>query len=62
MFRGQSHDESDGQGRTGIGIKFGESPVEVERGEPAVKLRDGGTGEDSLVVYGNMKIPSYGGI
>ena len=60
MFRGQSHDESDGQGRTGIGIKFGESPVEVERGEPAVKLRDGGTGEDSLVVYGNMKIPSYG--
>jgi len=60
MFRGQSHDESDGQGRTGIGIKFGESPVEVERGEPAVKLKDGGTGEENLVVYGNMKIPSYG--
>ncbi len=60
MFRGQSHDESDGQGRTGIGIKFGDSPVEVERGEPAVKLKDGGTGEENLVVYGNMKIPSYG--
>lgn len=60
MFRGQSHDESDGKGRTGIGITFGQSPVEVERGEPAVKLRDGGTGEDSLVVFGNMKIPSYG--
>ncbi len=59
MFRGQSHDESDGQGRTGIGITYGENPVEVERGEPAVKLQDGGE-EESLVVYGNMKIPSYG--
>ena len=59
MFRGQSHDESDGQGRTGIGITYGDNPVEVERGEPAVKLQDGGE-EESLVVYGNMKIPSYG--
>jgi hypothetical protein len=59
MFRGQSHEESDGQGRTGIGITYGNSPVEVERGEPAVKLKDGGN-EESLVVYGNMKIPSYG--
>ncbi len=59
MFRGQSHDESDGQGRTGIGITYGENPVEVERGEPAVKLKDGGE-EESLVVYGNMEIPSYG--
>ena len=60
MFRGQSHEESDGQGRTGIGVTYGDNPVEVERGEPAVKLKDGGTGEDSMVVYGNMKIPSYG--
>ena len=59
MFRGQSHEESDGQGRTGIGVTYGNSPVEVERGEPAVKLQDGGE-EESLVVYGNMKIPSYG--
>lgn len=59
MFRGQSHDESDGKGRTGIGITYGENPVEVERGEPAVKLQDGGEAE-SLVVYGNMMIPSYG--
>jgi len=59
MFRGQSHDESDGKGRTGIGITYGDNPVEVERGEPAVKLQDGGE-EESLVVYGNMKIPSYG--
>jgi hypothetical protein len=60
MFRGQSHEESDGQGRTGIGITFGQNPVEVERGEPAVKLKDGGSGEDNLIVFGNMKIPSYG--
>jgi hypothetical protein len=63
MFRGQSHDESDGRGRTGIGISFGNGGkpnVEVEDGEPAIKLKDGGTGEDSLVVFGNMKIPSYG--
>jgi hypothetical protein len=60
MFRGQSHEESDGKGRTGIGITYGNNPVEVERGEPAVKLKDGGTGENSLVVFGNMKIPSYG--
>lgn len=60
MFRGQSHDESDGKGNTGIGITFGDNPVEVERGEPATKLRDGGTGEDNLVVYGNLQIPKYG--
>lgn len=57
MFRGQSHDESDGQGNTGIGITYGENPVEVERGEPAVKLRDGGDSE-SLVVFGNLKVPN----
>lgn len=57
MFRGQSHDESDGQGNTGIGITYGQSPVEVERGEPAVKLRDGG-GDESLVVFGNLKVPN----
>lgn len=57
MFRGQSHDESDGQGKTGIGITYGQNPVEVERGEPAVKLQDGGNSE-SLVVFGNLKIPS----
>jgi hypothetical protein len=56
MFRGQSHDESDGQGNTGIGITYGENPVEVERGEPAVKLQDGGTGDSNLTVFGNIKI------
>jgi len=58
MFRGQSHDESDGRGNTGIGITYGENPVEVERGEPALKLQDGGApGDSSLVVFGNLKIP-----
>jgi hypothetical protein len=60
MPRGQSHAESDGKGNTGIGITYGDNPVEVERGEPMVKLKDGGTGEDNLVVFGNMKIPNYG--
>lgn len=56
MFRGQSHDESDGKGNTGIGITYGDNPVEVERGEPAVKLQDGGTGDSNLTVFGNIKI------
>jgi len=63
MFRGNSHEEYDGQGNTGIGASFGkskEATVEVEDGEPAVKLKDGGTGEDNLVVYGNLQIPKYG--
>lgn len=54
MFRGKSHAEG------GMPISFGKHPVEVEGGEPAVKLQDGGSGEDNLVVFGNMKIPSYG--
>jgi hypothetical protein len=56
MFRGQSHDSSDGKGNTGIGITYGNNPVEVEGGEPAVKLKDGSSGDSSLVVYGNLKI------
>jgi len=58
MFRGQSHDESDGRGKTGIGVTYGNSPVEVERGEPAVKLQDGTGGDSDLVVFGNLKIPN----
>jgi soluble lytic murein transglycosylase-like protein len=60
MFRGQSHEESDNKGNTGIGITYGDNPVEVERGEPAVKLKNGSTGEDNLIVYGNLQIPKYG--
>ena len=60
MFKGQSHDESDGKGNTGIGITYGNNPVEVERGEPAVQLRDGSGGNNNLTVYGNLKIPSFG--
>ena len=52
-FKGQSHDDG------GIGVTFGKSPVEVEGGEPAVKLQSGGE-TDNLVVFGDMKIPSYG--
>ncbi len=78
MFRGKSHEESDGNGHTGIGVKYGGgghdsytdyaeygteqagADVEVERGEPATELPDAETGDVSMVVYGNMPIPSYG--
>jgi hypothetical protein len=50
MFRGPSHDDG------GMPIEYGSSPVEVEGGEPAVKLKDGGDGDTNLNVYGNLKI------
>jgi len=63
VFRGKSHDESDGEGNTGIGITYGESPVEVERGEPMFEMAAGGevdpqTGEseNTGVVLGNMQL------
>ena len=63
LFRGQSHNESDKNGQTGIGITYGESPVEVERGEPMFEMQGGGevnpeTGEpeNTGVVFGNMTI------
>jgi hypothetical protein len=59
MPRGNYHSQSDGEGNTGIGITFGDNPVEVERGEPMVKLEDGGTGEKNLVVLGALDIPNY---
>lgn len=57
MFHGQSHDESDGKGRSGIGVTFGQGSVEVQRNEPAVKLQDGGSPDDTnLTVFGGMQI------
>jgi hypothetical protein len=53
MFRGQSHDETNSKGQSGIGITYGDNPVEVERGEPMTEMNDGG------VVYGNMKIDEF---
>ena len=52
MFKGASHEEG------GIDMKFGGNTVEVEGGEPAVKLKDGG--KDNLTIFGNMKIPPFG--
>lgn len=54
MFKGPSHDDG------GMPIEFGNNPVEVEGGEPAVKLRNGSDGSSNLTVYGNLKIPSFG--
>lgn len=59
MFKGQSHDEEDAEGNSGIGINYGNSPVEVEKGEPASVLPNPETGEDNLVVFGNLKIPKF---
>jgi hypothetical protein len=68
MFRGQSHDETNGKGQSGIGVKYGNggirdyaeyggkeqnADVEVERNEPAQVIKDD-SGKDNLIVYGNM--------
>ena len=53
MFRGPSHAEG------GMPISYGNNPVEVEGGEPATKLQDGG-GASDLVVFGNLQIPKGG--
>ena len=49
MFKGRSHDDG------GIPINYGQNGVEVEGGEPAVKLKDGGN-SSNMVVFGNMKL------
>lgn len=51
MFRGPSHEDG------GMPIEYGQSPVEVEGGEPAVKLKNGSTGDEDLVVFGNLIEP-----
>lgn len=53
MFRGPSHDDG------GMPISYGANGVEVEGGEPAMVMKDGGQ-KDNLVVFGNMHIPDYG--
>ena len=60
MLNGNSHEESDGQGNTGIGMSYGGNMVEAERGEPVSEMEEGGSINDtSAVVFGNMMIPSY---
>ena len=63
LFRGQSHNDSDREGNTGIGITYGDNPVEVERGEPMFEMQSGrqvnpetGKPENTGVVFGNMQI------
>jgi hypothetical protein len=53
MFKGPSHEDG------GMPVKYGKSKVEVEGGEPAVQLKDGGK-SSNLTIFGDMKIPSYG--
>lgn len=54
MFNGPSHTNG------GMDIRFGGTDVEVEGGEPAVKLPEGKKGKEGLVIFGDMKIPTYG--
>jgi len=56
MFRGPSHDNG------GMPISFGENGVEVEGGEPAQIMQDGGSmqegnEEGNLLVFGNLMKP-----
>lgn len=50
MFRGPSHDNG------GMPISYGENGVEVEGGEPAMVMKDGGK-TDNLLVFGNLIDP-----
>jgi hypothetical protein len=50
QFQGPSH------AKGGMDISFGNTPVEVEGGEPATKID-----EDGLVVYGDLVAPGYKG-
>lgn len=50
MFRGPSHEDG------GMPISYGNSLVEVEGREPAIKMNDGGE-QENLVVFGNLQIP-----
>jgi hypothetical protein len=54
MFRGPSHSNG------GMPISYGQNGVEVEGGEPAQVMQDGGETDGNLVVFGNMVIPEYG--
>jgi hypothetical protein len=54
MFRGPSHENG------GMPISYGENGVEVEGGEPAMVMKNGGEADGNLVVFGNMVIPEYG--
>ena len=73
MFKGNTHEQSDGKGNTGIGVKYGkvrdgymdyaeygtqaDADVEVETNEPATEIPDA-TGQNNMVVYGNLGINS----
>ena len=58
LFKGNSHTESDGNGNTGIGVGYGDTTIEAEHGEPAMKMEEGGS--QNLTIFGDMKIPDYG--
>lgn len=52
MLRGPSHEDD------GILMAYHGKKIEAEGGEPVVKITDEKTGNDDLVIFGNMKIPN----
>ena len=68
LFRGQSHDETNGNGQSGIGVKYGsggmadhgDADAEVERMETGRETINPITGEKSLHIAGGMRVPGYG--
>jgi hypothetical protein len=74
IFRGQSHDDTNSKGQSGIGVQYGEggmpdyaeygsneehADVEVQRNEPATVLKDA-DGKDNLLVFGGLTDPVSG--
>jgi hypothetical protein len=55
-FVGEMHNGNPIPGKSGIGISYGGSNVEVEDGEQATIL-DTPEGEENLTVFGNLRIP-----
>lgn len=49
MFKGPKHEDG------GMDISYGSQGVEVEGGEPAVKLAEGGSVDPSVTVFGNLR-------
>ena len=58
--KGNYHNQSDGNGNTGVGMDYGGSKVEVQPREPIFETGgEVGSEEKSATVLGGIKMPSY---
>lgn len=53
MINGPSHNKG------GVDMSIFGQEVEAEGGEPIMRMEDGGTVEDSMVIMGNLEVPSH---